>query len=100
MALRAILALPLRAMASLFSGRDGSKPPAGSNQSKDWRAAEGRRLWPARASSPSGVLGSRVPIATGDAISPLPGTPQKTSHSSFLALRWALGIVGGEYHPR
>jgi len=28
-ALRAILALPLRTTASLFCGRDGSKPPAG-----------------------------------------------------------------------
>jgi hypothetical protein len=40
-ALRAILALPLRAMASLFCGRDGSKPPAGSNQSKDCRLLRG-----------------------------------------------------------
>ena len=41
MALRAILALPLRAMAALFCGRDGSKLPAGSNQSKDWRLSRG-----------------------------------------------------------
>jgi hypothetical protein len=40
-ALRAILALPLRAMASLFCGRDGSKPLAGSNQSKDCRLLRG-----------------------------------------------------------
>jgi len=40
-ALRAILALPLRAMAAPMCGRDGSKPQAGSNQSKDCKLPRG-----------------------------------------------------------
>ena len=35
------LALPLRTMAPLFCGRGGSKPPAGSNQSKDRQLRRG-----------------------------------------------------------
>jgi hypothetical protein len=52
-ALRAILALPLRAMAALMCGRDGSKPPAGSNQSKDCR------LWGRAALAARVIIASR-----------------------------------------
>jgi hypothetical protein len=45
---------------AMFCGRGGSKPPAGSNQSKDWRPAEGRRLGRRDASSPARRCLARV----------------------------------------